>query len=619
MDAITRNMERIKSASFTTDDSAGSVYSGRSGGRRTTTVPSTTLDPLEEADDRRSGRKITYDTSNEASDSIPDDYRKHLENTEPILHYLKACPDNASLARLLKAADDDIRLHQARIKAVVNNDPKIVQDYQFETDEALLQRQARQEDRLEMLERLQQDATKILEELQETKKGLTNAERSQVKLARWQRALDLYVYSPAHLQMDMLGLLEKLLEGLNEEEELSEILSQATSMCTSLQEVTLQAVRDATDDAAETEDAYQIRLEALAIYARNCMVKSQDIQGQFRTNGRAALQIGQQLEFAESKRRQCESASILIRRWWMMENLAEQEAMSGEEIKVQEEVRGIIAIEKCRMDPLFTKPEQSLEASKALKQLRAVVKSRGNAAAATTTTPTHDNGSSNRGFELTAKLIARTSLALEQRLLNSFSEIYSQGGIYDFTSDTPLEEHIDWVQLRELALALLLFDSGRNLHRRYVDMVISTRFPELFEPSHVVAQADDGNFNMKATRTKLSSLFHRVSEVCTAEFELIAHVFGSTEEGGSEEMPLTVARALLQRVISDPKNGLQARINDLLDSIDRRGDFDAGAKKLDTFVVIHEKAAGLFSLLKDAAEKMLVGKNEGETEAERQR
>ena len=111
---------------------------------------------------------------------------------------------------------------------------------------------------------------------------------------------------------------------------------------------------------------------------------------------------------------------------------------------------------------------------------------------------------------------------------------------------------------------------------------------------------------MKATRSKLSSLFHRVSDVCTAEFELIAHVFGADEESGSNEMPLTAARALLQRVISDPKSGLQARITDLLESVDRRGDFDAGAKKLDTFVVVHEKAAGLFSLLKEAAEKNLV-------------
>ena len=58
-------------------------------------------------------------------------------------------------------------------------------------------------------------------------------------------------------------------------------------------------------------------------------------------------------------------------------------------------------------------------------------------------------------------------------------------------------------------------------------------------------------------------------------------------------MSLVVARALLQRVISDPVNGLQSRINDILASIDQRGDFDAGSQKLNTFVVIHEKAAGL--------------------------
>jgi len=387
-------------------------------------------------------------------------------------------------------------------------------------------------------------------------------------------------------------------------------------MCLAVQEATIVAVRDASDEAAEAEDAYQIRLEAHALHARRTMMHSDAIQTQFRTNGRAALQIGQQLEFAESKRRQCESASILIRRWWMMENLAEQEALSGEEIQVQEEMRGVIPLAKCRMDPLFTHPERSLEAAKALKQLRAVVKARGNAATAAATGGGGWSGDPNtiRRFEITAKLVARTSLALEQRLLNSFSEIYSQGGVYDFTED-PRPGSIDWVQLRELAHALLLFDSGRNLHRRYVEMVISTRFPELFSPSHEQQGTEEGTFNMKATRSKLSSLFHRVSDVCTAEFELIAHVFGSDAEGGSDEMPLTVARALLQRVISDPKSGLQSRITDLLESVDRRGDFDAGAKKLDTFVVIHEKAAGLFSLLKEAAEKNLVSDDSAEMEA----
>ena len=97
---------------------------------------------------------------------------------------------------------------------------------------------------------------------------------------------------------------------------------------------------------------------------------------------------------------------------------------------------------------------------------------------------------------------------------------------------------------------------------------------------------------MDSMRQKLSNLFHRVCEVCTAEFQLIANVFAysAMEKGGGDAMfdltslsdaiPFQVARALLQRVISDPHDGLQARINDLLESIDRRGDFDGGTKKL---------------------------------------
>ena len=65
--------------------------------------------------------------------------------------------------------------------------------------------------------------------------------------------------------------------------------------------------------------------------------QSERIEEQFRTNGRAALKIGPQLEMAEAKKRQCDTASLLIRRWWMMENLAEQE-----ELSVDEEVRGAV-------------------------------------------------------------------------------------------------------------------------------------------------------------------------------------------------------------------------------------------------------------------------------------
>mmetsp|Transcript_7021 Transcript_7021/g.10243 ORF Transcript_7021/g.10243 Transcript_7021/m.10243 type:complete len:1101 (+) Transcript_7021:164-3466(+) len=550
---------------------------------------------------------------------IPEEYRKHGVDTEPMLHYIRERSEDEDLERLLEAAQRDVRLHQARIKAAAANDTSLLGEYDFSKDTQFIARQERRRIRMEDVKSLTSEANKIICELDEDKKNLTHTERTQVKLARWQRALELYVYCPSSLSMDLLGLLEKLLDGTSEEEELSEVLSQAYHMCSALVDSTQQAVRDATDDAAMAEDAYMIRLEAHRMFANNALRRSDEIQSQFRTNGRAALQIGHQLEFAELKRAQCESAAILIRHWWTMEQLAESEDISGEELKVNEEVRGIIPPQSCRMDPLFTVPERSLEASKALKQLRAVVKSRGNAAtAAAAASGGWSDPNSGRRFDLTAKLIRRTSKALEQRLLNRFAQVYSAGGSYDF-SEKPRSGSINWVHLRELAQALMMFDSGRNLHQTYVDMVITSRFPELFSvkkkekvrstsnnPSAGGGEDSDEemDFDMDATRSELSSLFHRVSDVCTAEFELIAHVFGRT--GGNEEMTLTVARALLQRVISDQNNGLQSRISDLLQSIDRRGDFDAGAKKLDTFVVIHEKAAGLFHLLRDAAEKMII-------------
>lgn len=395
---------------------------------------------------------------------------------------------------------------------------------------------------------------------------------------------------------------------------MSKVLGEASHMCASLVNLTSNAVRDAAEDAAEADDAYQIRLEAHSMFARNAALQAEDIQTQFRTNGRAALQIGQQLEWAEAKRRQCESAIVLIRRWGEMEKLAENEASKGEELELNEEIRGTKPQHACILDSLYIRIEHSLEAAKVLKQLRAVVKSRANSAAGSIG---EIDPNSSRRFQLTANLIARISSALEARLLNSFSEIYAVGGVYDFSYDSVASMGcIDWVQLRQLAQALLLFDSGRNLHKRYVQMVVSSRFPELFRQNKPVDEEDEEEekFDMDATRSVLSSLFHRVSEVCTAEFELIAHVFGPVPDGDmaaashvlTDDMPLQVARALLQRVISDPRNGLQSRINELLESIDRRGDFEAGAGKLDTFVVIHEKAAGLFHLLKDASTKMVI-------------
>jgi hypothetical protein len=135
------------------------------------------------------------------------------------LHFLPKCENDASLKRLLKAAKQDSRLHQARIQAAVHQNPKLLRTYKVEKDEEWKARQERRQEHVEMLERLQHDSNTILHELSESedKQGLTQAERVQVKLARWQRALELFVYAPAHMQdVDMLGLLEKLLQGSSE-------------------------------------------------------------------------------------------------------------------------------------------------------------------------------------------------------------------------------------------------------------------------------------------------------------------------------------------------------------------------------------------------------------------
>eukprot|EP00562_Extubocellulus_spinifer_P008770 CAMPEP_0178490258 /NCGR_PEP_ID=MMETSP0696-20121128/10798_1 /TAXON_ID=265572 /ORGANISM="Extubocellulus spinifer, Strain CCMP396" /LENGTH=1153 /DNA_ID=CAMNT_0020118083 /DNA_START=104 /DNA_END=3565 /DNA_ORIENTATION=- len=600
------------------------------------------------------------------SPAIPESYAHDPFAAEPILEHLRHLnADTASIQQLLHAADADVHLHSARIRAVLDNDPAIIQTYDPTTDEAYLERSERRRQNEDEIRRLDEECDAILRLLDvgPSRTQMTQSEVLQERLERWGRALELYVWlggggaadaigaggagavaeggdgsgggrstalKKKGGQIDLLTLLEKLCEGCSGEEELSEALSQASQMCTALVDETSVAVRDCTEDAADAEDAYHIRLEAHSILSRRAVQSAEAVEEQFRTNGRAALKIGQQLEMAEAKRRQCESAAVLIRRWWTMENLAEQEATSGEEIRVDEEVRGAIPSSAGRMDPLYTKPENGLEAAKALKMLRTVVKQR-----SSTPSGALVDKQSTRRFELTSGLIERTSKALESRLLSSFSGIYTRGGTYDFSSPESAGRtgRLDWVALRELAEALTYFDNGRSLHKRYVQMVVFSRFPEFTATKNKKARGGGGNddnedaneeeFDMDATRSKLSSLFHRVCEVCTAEFQLIAHVFSSSAEsmplgGGTydtlamDAVTLRVARALLQRVISDPRSGLQARIDDILATIDRRGDFDAGAKKLDTFVIIHEKAAVLFSLLKDAAREHLLPKSVSE-------
>ena len=86
-----------------------------------------------------------------------------------------------------------------------------------------------------------------------------------------------------------------------------EALSQATQTCTSLVDQTSLAVRDATDAMTEAEDTYHIKLEAHTLLANRAADQSEKIEEQFKTNGRAALKIGQQLEMAEGQGAVCET------------------------------------------------------------------------------------------------------------------------------------------------------------------------------------------------------------------------------------------------------------------------------------------------------------------------
>lgn len=147
---------------------------------------------------------------------IPEEYRKHGVDTEPILYYIREKTEEESLDALMEAAQRDVRLHHARIRAALLNNPTLLAEYDYMQDPAYIARQERKKERISVVESLAKEAKTILKELDEEKLNLTQAERTQVKLARWQRALELYVYCPSEMSLDLLGLLEKLLDRTTE-------------------------------------------------------------------------------------------------------------------------------------------------------------------------------------------------------------------------------------------------------------------------------------------------------------------------------------------------------------------------------------------------------------------
>ena len=205
--------------------------------------------------------RSSHSSSKDILDVIPNDYLRHPDHAEPILHYLPkmvAHGEKAALMSskkssggggnmnsrfprlqvLLSAAEDDIRLHRARVQAAKNRDPTLLRIYKIETDAQWLARQQRLNERELMLKKLETERAMILKELGTDTKGLTAQEKTQVQLARWQRLLELYVYTPeppnnnndnnnnkkknekAEIDpegvMDFLGVLKYLLEGTAE-------------------------------------------------------------------------------------------------------------------------------------------------------------------------------------------------------------------------------------------------------------------------------------------------------------------------------------------------------------------------------------------------------------------
>lgn len=180
---------------------------------------------IDVASSRSSDGLDSHTAGNNVLDSIPSEYLKRPQEAEPILYYLpklvashsnsntKSGSGNKSsvtrfpnLRVLLAAAEDDIRLHRARQQAGMNRDKSLLQTYKIETDSEWLARQQRLNERELLLGKLDAERSVILKDLwQGATSGLTAKEATAIQLARWQRALELYVYHPPPRSAAIMG------------------------------------------------------------------------------------------------------------------------------------------------------------------------------------------------------------------------------------------------------------------------------------------------------------------------------------------------------------------------------------------------------------------------------
>ena len=190
---------------------------------------------------------------------------------EPKMDNLRALNKKATFKQMIRAADADAAEHAARVRKVQElTDAQSGVSEEAPTWRERVERRKRWDVKSDALKK---EAATIIR-LMDTPIEGTQAEVAKERMARWQRALELYVHCPEEAGVDLLKLLEKLIEDCGEEEELSEALSLASAACTNLVDQSSLAVRDATDAMADAEDAYHIRLEAHTMLANRAAEKA---------------------------------------------------------------------------------------------------------------------------------------------------------------------------------------------------------------------------------------------------------------------------------------------------------------------------------------------------------
>lgn len=133
--------------------------------------------------------------------------------SEPKLDKLRAINKNkASFKDIMRAADADAQAHTARMRegGVTVSNKSSQSEYS-----ARVERAKRWDEKAAQLKK---ESGAILRAFDKPlhDKGETAAEVAKERMARWQKALELYVYCPEESGVDLLKLLEKLIEGCGE-------------------------------------------------------------------------------------------------------------------------------------------------------------------------------------------------------------------------------------------------------------------------------------------------------------------------------------------------------------------------------------------------------------------